>query len=114
MAYRSRAANTQGATTDVVISKITVTGRVELANILAGFNPVALGATNGDAQIGTVKVGGNWLASNIVAGSQNLGADNAVGGTGANADNVNFGDAHDSSIGMGTSSQRSPASPSPG
>jgi hypothetical protein len=90
-----------GATTDLAIGKISIGGRVEFANILAGYDS-NLNAVNGDAQIGAVKVGGDWAASNLVAGAMNLGADDAFGGTGANADNVNFGDSHDFSIGAGS------------
>ena len=89
-----------GATTDLAMGKISIGGRVEFANILAGYN-TSLGAANGDAQIGSVKVGGDWAASNLVAGAKNLGTDDAVGGPGANADNVNYGDSHDLSIGVG-------------
>jgi hypothetical protein len=90
-----------GTTTDLAIGKITVGGRVEFANLLAGYG-TDLSATNGEAQIGAVKVGGDWAASNLVAGAKNLGADDTAGGTGANADNVNFGDTHDVSIGAGS------------
>jgi hypothetical protein len=90
----------QGTTTDLAIGRITVGGRVEYANVLAGYDN-NLAAVNGDAQIGAVTVGGDWIASSLVAGARNLGADNAVGGSGANADNVNYGDSHDSSIGAG-------------
>lgn len=90
-----------GTTTDLAIGKITVGGRVEFANILAGYK-TDLSAVNGDAQIGAVKVGGDWAASNLIAGAKNLGADDAAGGTGANTDNVNFGDTHDVSIGAGS------------
>jgi hypothetical protein len=48
-----------------------------------------------------VKIGGNCVASSIVAGCQNLGTDDAVGGTGLKADTLSFGNAHDSSIGAG-------------
>lgn len=85
---------------DLAIGHITIGGRVEFANLLAGYDPT-LAPVNGDAQIGAVKVTGDWAASNLVAGAMNLGADDAAGGNGANADNVNFGDAHDVSIGVG-------------
>ncbi len=93
----------QGAATDLAIGKISVGGRVEFASFLAGYNE-GLNASNGDAQMGAVKVGGSWSASNLVAGMRNLGADNVVGGVGANADNVNYGDTHDFSIGTSTAS----------
>lgn len=60
----------QGATTDVAIKSLTVGGRVEFAEILAGYStagmPVGL---NADAQIGPVVVG-DWIASSLVAGTQ--------------------------------------------
>jgi hypothetical protein len=88
--------------TDVAIGSVTVNERVEFANILAGYNnSFAPTPENGDAQIGAVKVGGDWSASNVVAGAKNLGSDDLAGGTGLAADNVNFGDAHDRSIGAG-------------
>ena len=86
-----------GATTDLAIGKISIGGRVERAQIFAGRDLI-LGPQNADAQIGSVKVGGDWIASSIVAGALNLGADNATGGTGANADGINYGDAHDVKI----------------
>jgi hypothetical protein len=45
-----------------------------------------------------VNIVGDWIASNIVAGAVNLGADNVPGGVGTAADNVNFGDTHDFKI----------------
>ena len=53
---------------DMAIGRITVTGRVEYAEILAGYN-VSLTPVNADAQIGAVKVGGSWIASDLVAGA---------------------------------------------
>ena len=44
------------------------------------------------AQIGAVKVCGDWIASNLVAGAKNTGA----------PANTNFGDANDASIGAGS------------
>jgi hypothetical protein len=85
------------ATSDVAIEKLTVGGRVEFAQILGGYNPY-LEAINSDAQIGLVKVGGDWIASSLAAGVMNLGADDVIGGTGLDADNVNFGDTHDTKI----------------
>jgi hypothetical protein len=61
---------TPGATTDVAIKSLTVGGRVERADILAGYDlsdiPVGV---NADAQIGAVVVR-DWMASNLVAGVQ--------------------------------------------
>jgi len=73
---------------DLAIGKITIGGTAEHLRILGrgiGHN----------AQIGAVKVGGDWIASDLVSGITNLGADDAPGGTGANADDMNFGDVHD-------------------
>ncbi len=81
------------ATSDVAIGSIHVSGRVEDTDIKAGY--VFTSASYGDAGIGAVVVGGDWVASNLVAGAQNLGADGIVGGTGANTDNINYGDSHD-------------------
>ncbi len=53
---------------DVAIGTINVTGRVEHALIHAGID--TFGSTNADAQIGTVTVGGDWIASSLVAGAQ--------------------------------------------
>ncbi|MGB8169936.1 MAG: hypothetical protein WCF18_20705 [Chthoniobacteraceae bacterium] len=83
---------------DVAIGKITIGGRVERANIFAGY-ATDLVASNDGVQIGKVSVGHDWIASNLVAGVQNLGADGLPGGTGADADNVNFGDSFDAPIG---------------
>ncbi len=60
--------------TDVAIASVTVGGRVESAQILAGFD-VDLNPLNGDAQIGTIKVGGDWIASSVSAGAEDTGAD---------------------------------------
>lgn len=79
-----------GVTTDLAIGKIRIGGRVEFANILAGYG-TGLSALNGDAQIGAVKVGGDWAASNLVAGAQNVASGN-----------TNFGDVNDASIGAGS------------
>lgn len=89
-----------GATTDVAIGKITVGGRVERAQILAGYTWDSFGALtpmNADAQIGTVTVGGDWIASSLFAGVTG-GGNNFIGdsddvkmsGTGVkdNADNL--------------------------
>jgi hypothetical protein len=79
---------------DTTIASLTVKGDVRFAQILAGFDS-AKTPINFDAAIGAVNVGRDWVASSLVAGANNLGADDALGGTGLNADNVNFGDVHD-------------------
>jgi hypothetical protein len=63
----ARGSATPTATTDVAIGKITITGRVEFAQILAGFD-LNFAAVNADAQIGPVSVAGDWIASSIAAG----------------------------------------------
>ena len=78
-----------GKTTDLAIGKISVGGRVEFANIFAGYF-MSLTPSNADAQIGAVTVGGDWVASNLVAGVMN-----------AASGNTNFGDGNDASIGGG-------------
>ncbi len=57
-------------TTDVAIKSLTVGGRVELATIRAGFgvDDTSRMGSNGNAQIGAVTVGEDWIASSILAG----------------------------------------------
>jgi hypothetical protein len=62
---------------------------VSFAHILAGYQ-TDLSAVNGDAQIGLVKVSGDWAASNLVAGAANAASNNTV-----------FGDGNETSIGAG-------------
>jgi hypothetical protein len=78
-----KAGPSPSATTDLAIASLTVGGRVEFADILAGYN-VVLNPMNGDAQIGAVTVGADWIASNLVAGVM--------------ATNDYFGDADDAVI----------------
>jgi hypothetical protein len=66
IAARGRAVPT--ATADVAIGKLTVLGRVEFAEIRAGYDASGAGV-NADAQIGAVAVGGDWIASSLVAGA---------------------------------------------
>jgi parallel beta-helix repeat protein len=49
------------------IKSLAVTGRVEGSDVLAGFTD-ANTAANADASIGSVRVGGDWIASRLVAG----------------------------------------------
>ena len=56
-------------TTDLAIARLTVKRRVEGANILAGYDRNG-SPVNADAQTGPVTVGGDWIASNLVAGIQ--------------------------------------------
>src|SRR5262249_1146192 len=55
------------ATTDVAIKSLTVFGNVDHVAIVAGYDP-DIQATNADAQVGEVCVGGNWTASNLAVG----------------------------------------------
>jgi hypothetical protein len=64
----------------IAIKSLSVAGRVEFADILGGYNTNGNGdPANPDAQIGTVTIGGDWIASNLVAG---VIADNAFFGDG--------------------------------
>ena len=58
----------QGKTTDLAIGKIDAKGSVTASSFLAGFDHTFT-AVNPDAQIGAVKVAGDWTASSIVAGA---------------------------------------------
>ena len=88
------------AMTNVAIQSLSIGGGVERANIFGGYR-TDLTVGTALAQVGAVTVGRDWVASNLVVGAQNLGDDGNPGGTGANADNVNFGDPHDTVIGAG-------------
>jgi hypothetical protein len=54
---------------DLAIASLTVKGDVRFSSVLAGFDSNGVPA-NADAAIGAVSVGGNWVASNLVAGAQ--------------------------------------------
>jgi hypothetical protein len=65
-----------GLTTDLAIGKVTIGGTVERANIFAGTGPASFaGGTNGNASIGAVQVGGDWIASSLVAGVKDTNGD---------------------------------------
>src|SRR5262249_38312090 len=66
---RGKAVVPVGSTSDVAIGSLTVGGKVEFADVLAGYNTNLLGV-NADAQIGKVQVNGDWTASNLVAGAR--------------------------------------------
>src|SRR5581483_10516141 len=85
-----RGNNAVGAKPSIAITSLTVGGRVDHALIVGGSANNSF--DNPDAQIGAVKVGGDWIDSNLVAGAKNVGADGADGG---GDDNINFGDTHD-------------------
>lgn len=73
-------ANRQVATSttvDLAIGSVKIGGRVEYARIRAGIS-YNIGAENADAQIGSVTVGGDWIASSITAGTS-VGPDGLVG-----------------------------------
>lgn len=90
----ARGQATPGATADVAIKSLTIGGRVELTDILAGYAAISPPfATNADAQIGAVVVGGDWIASNLIAGVQDDGGPQR---------NVFFGDGDDQKITGGT------------
>jgi hypothetical protein len=63
-----------GATgaTDLAIRAVNILGRVFNSEILAGYSPALASfygePVNADAQIGSVKVGGDWVASDLIAG----------------------------------------------
>jgi hypothetical protein len=62
----ARGQQSPGAT-DLAIKSLTVGGRVEHAWIMGGVDFDGNGI-NGNAQIGAVRVGGDWIASNLVSG----------------------------------------------
>ena len=53
----------------LAIASVNIGGTAKNARILAGYNPAGT-ATNADVQIGRVRVGGDWIASDVVAGIQ--------------------------------------------
>jgi filamentous hemagglutinin len=64
------------------INRLEIGGNAQYLQVLAGYNVGSLAAVNGDASIGTVKIGGDLRGSNIVAGIQ------AVDGVFGNADDT--------------------------
>jgi len=54
---------------ELVLGNLNVGGRVEYTNVLAGWDDIS-DPSNADAQIGTVHVGGDWVASNLTAGAK--------------------------------------------
>ena len=67
VAIFARGQTSPSGPTDVAIGNVTVNGSVEFARILGGFASIDQ-VLNADAQIGSVKVGGDWVASSISAG----------------------------------------------
>ncbi len=78
-AFGQPTAPTKG--TDVAIKTVTIKGSVENANFLAG----GAGSLNADASIGSITVGGDWIASSATAGV-NGGLDSVFG----NADDAKY------------------------
>jgi hypothetical protein len=89
---------TPTVTADVAIKRLFVGGRVEFSDILAGYESIGSSAVgvNADAQIGAVIVGGDWIASSLVAGAQDDATPDFELTSG------DFGDADDQKITGGT------------
>jgi len=71
---------------DLAIAGLTVGEDLEFANIFAGysFDGTNFNPTSADAQIGNVSVGGDWIASNLLAGAKPTGSgqfEKITGGT---------------------------------
>jgi hypothetical protein len=66
---RGQAVPPSDGTPDRAIQSLTIGGRVDHAQILGGYD-TGLNTRNGNAVIGTVIVGGNWIASDLVAGAR--------------------------------------------
>ncbi len=63
------------ATSDLAIAGLSVGGRVEDADIYAGFTVNGeYDPTSADAQIGAVSIGGDWNNSNLLAGVHEIGS----------------------------------------
>lgn len=60
------------ATSDVAIGKLVIGGRAENALIGAGYSLETGLISNGNAQIGSVTVGGDWITSSIFAGVRDV------------------------------------------
>lgn len=76
---------------DLALGKLTVSGDVESTDIRVGYDLFG-DAVSGNAQIGAVKVTGDWIASDLVAGVRDVDGDG-------------FGDADDAVINGGTISK---------
>jgi hypothetical protein len=83
--FTARGQATPTATKDVAIGKLTIGGRAEWMNVLAGYasntNPI-----NGNAQIGPISIGGDLVACNLIAGVRDVNHDGF-----GNADDVIIG-----------------------
>jgi hypothetical protein len=60
-------ANPSNDTAAVAIRSVSIGGRIELGQILAGADETGT-ITNADAQIGTIAIGGDWVRSDASAG----------------------------------------------
>ena len=67
---------------DIALASLSVGGRVLFTHVLAGFAPndTPGGGSNGNASIGTVRVGGDWIASNLSAGVTDAASDGFANG----------------------------------
>lgn len=86
----ARGQDSPTATKDLAIGSITVGGRVQHALITAGFDYNGVGV-NGNAQIGRIRVGGDWIAGSVTSG--------------VNSVDFHFGDGNDSAIAGGAISR---------
>jgi hypothetical protein len=66
---RGQSALSPTAAGDIAIKSIAIGGRVEVTKILAGYDD-SLTPANGNASIGPVTVGRDWVTSDLVAGVQ--------------------------------------------
>jgi hypothetical protein len=76
---------TPTAGVDLAVGSIKVGGEIRYTRVLAGYDTDDFGATttdpsgfepvNGNAQVGTITVGRNWLASSVAAGIRDLDGD---------------------------------------
>lgn len=86
------------ATSDIAIGSITIGGQVEHSLILGGYTTsidlanTKLSFANNNAQIGSVKVGGDWIASSLASGTVDV-------------NNDGFGNADDTTNGTGVISK---------
>jgi filamentous hemagglutinin len=83
-----KSASDPGSISDVAIKSLTVGGRVENARILAGYDVDGTTPRNADAQIGKVTVGGDWIASQLIAGVRDNNGDGFGNGDDAKIPNL--------------------------
>lgn len=64
-----------GATTDLAIKSVKIGGSIFQSQILGGWDSFQIQPMdNGDAQIGAVSVGGDWVASDLISGVRKVGS----------------------------------------